>query len=96
LREKKLYRTQILYAGWAQGVGLRFAVPEIAKQCHLCGWVTNLPDGKVEIVVEGTKKNVEAFIDFLDEKYDFLISPKEKEIKKLKTKGDLTEFQIEL
>ena len=92
----KLCRRQILYTGWPQGVGLRFAVPDIAKQFHLNGWVTNRPDGKVEVVVEGSRENAEAFIAFLDKKYDFLISPKEKEVKKLKAKGDLTEFRIEL
>jgi len=93
---EKLCRTQILYTGWPQGVGLRFAVPQIAQQFHLDGWVTNRADGKVEIVVEGARSNVDAFILFLDKKYDFWISPKEKEVKKLKAKGDLTGFHIEL
>jgi hydrogenase maturation factor HypF (carbamoyltransferase family) len=57
--------------------------------------VTSRLDEKVEVVVEGARQNIDAFIAFLDKEYDFLISPKEKEVKNLKAKGDLTEFHIE-
>lgn len=70
----KLCRKKILYSGWPQGVGLRYVVPDIARKFYLNGWVKNRPDGKVEVVVEGPLQNVDAFIAFLDKKYNLGVS----------------------
>jgi acylphosphatase len=38
-----------------QGVGFRWFVLREAHRLELHGWVTNLPDGSVEVVAEGTE-----------------------------------------
>lgn len=48
-----------------QGVGFRYFVRKKALECHLTGWVKNLPSGKVEIEVEGMKKDLDSFLDYL-------------------------------
>ena len=44
-----------------QGVGYRFFADEAARVEGLSGWVRNLPDGRVETLVEGDLEAVERF-----------------------------------
>jgi acylphosphatase len=47
--------------GRVQGVGFRFFVQESASLDGIVGWVRNLPDGSVEVVVEGDREAVTRF-----------------------------------
>jgi len=40
--------------GMVQGVGFRWFVHRHAARLRLRGWAQNLPDGRVEVVAEGT------------------------------------------
>ncbi len=51
------------YSGQVQGVGFRATAVEIAREFPVRGWVKNLDDGRVELVVEGQEKEVERFLD---------------------------------
>lgn len=44
---------QLLISGRVQGVGYRAATRKMAEHLQLTGWVKNLPDGRVEALVEG-------------------------------------------
>jgi acylphosphatase len=44
--------------GRVQGVGFRFFTQETALHQGLTGWVRNLPDGRVEVWVEGESEAV--------------------------------------
>jgi len=46
-------RAEILVSGLVQGVGYRFFAERVAKQYGLKGFCRNLPNGMVEVVVEG-------------------------------------------
>jgi len=48
--------------GLVQGVGYRYSSQNEAKKRGLTGYVVNLDDGTVEIVVEGDEKNLKEFI----------------------------------
>jgi acylphosphatase len=50
-----------LIGGRVQGVGFRFFAEAAAAREGLQGWVRNLPDGRVEIDVEGDAEAVERF-----------------------------------
>ncbi len=52
---------QVLYEGTVQGVGFRYTVKSAATGFDLTGIVRNLPDGRVELVAEGEKQELEAF-----------------------------------
>jgi len=58
-----LIRAVALVDGRIQGVGFRYFVRTVAKKAGITGLVRNLEDGRVEVVCEGDKKNVEEFID---------------------------------
>jgi acylphosphatase len=50
-----------LISGRVQGVGFRFFAEEAAAHEGLHGWVRNLPDGRVEIEIEGEIEAVQRF-----------------------------------
>ena len=52
---------QILYSGHVQGVGFRYAVRTLAAGFEVTGSVRNLADGRVELIAEGAKTELDAF-----------------------------------
>ena len=52
----------LFYAGRVQGVGFRYTVKQIAAGYEVTGWVRNLVDGRVEMLVRGEKDQVEDFL----------------------------------
>lgn len=55
-------RAQILVTGRVQGVGYRYSAIIRANQHGLSGWVSNTPEGHVEILAEGPASDLEDFI----------------------------------
>ncbi len=55
----------IVVTGRVQGVGFRHFTVRRARNLGLCGWVRNLPDGRVEAAVQGPDESVETLIDLL-------------------------------
>jgi acylphosphatase len=51
--------------GRVQGVGFRYFALEAANTRGVKGWVRNLPDGDVECVVEGSRPDVDDFLQAL-------------------------------
>ena len=58
-------RKRIYYQGSVQGVGFRFTTVRVANGYAVTGFVRNLPDGRVEVLVEGQNKEIEAFLSDL-------------------------------
>jgi acylphosphatase len=54
-------RMTIYYSGRVQGVGFRYSTKSLARGYDVAGVVRNLPDGRVELVVEGDRSELEAF-----------------------------------
>lgn len=52
---------RVLYSGRVQGVGFRHTVKSLAPGFDLSGTVRNLEDGRVELVAEGSREELEAF-----------------------------------
>lgn len=52
---------RLLISGEVHGVGYRFFAQRAAARHQVTGYVRNLPDGRVEALVEGAPANVEAF-----------------------------------
>jgi acylphosphatase len=50
-----------LISGTVQGVGYRFFAQRVAARHQVAGYVRNLADGRVEVVVEGLPESVESF-----------------------------------
>lgn len=52
----------VYYSGRVQGVGFRATAAMLARQHALVGWVRNLPDGRVQLFVDGPEASVTAFL----------------------------------
>jgi len=52
---------QILYSGTVQGVGFRYTVKSVASGFEVTGIVRNLADGRVELMAEGDRAELNAF-----------------------------------
>ena len=59
---ENLRRRELSFAGQVQGVGFRATAASLARQHNLTGFVRNLPDGRVEAVVEGIEGDIGAFL----------------------------------
>jgi len=55
-------RIHIFVSGRVQGVFYRKHIQKKARSLHLVGWVKNIIDGRVEILVEGEKEYIEQFL----------------------------------
>ena len=55
-------RRQIYYSGNVQGVGFRYTAQSVARGHDVTGYVKNLRDGRVELVVEGARIEVVSFL----------------------------------
>jgi len=57
-----MQRQHIYYSGRVQGVGFRYTTVHAAGRYGVTGFVRNLSDGRVEVVVEGKQAQIEAFL----------------------------------
>ena len=57
-----MVRSRVLVSGRVQGVFFRDTLRRLAEQHGVAGWVRNLPDGRVEAVLEGRAEDVERLV----------------------------------
>lgn len=58
----KRQRVHIFFTGRVQGVGFRYTCKTTSMGFDVTGTVKNLADGRVELVAEGDKKELEEFL----------------------------------
>ncbi len=58
---------EIDYEGKVQGVGFRATILGLARGFDVAGEVKNLPDGRVHLIVQGEKEEVEDFFQAIRE-----------------------------
>jgi acylphosphatase len=81
---------RLLISGKVQGVSFRFHTCELAAKLKLLGFVRNLPDSRVEILVAGPLKNVEQLTDWATR------GPSEAKVKDVKILEVTENFPTEL
>jgi acylphosphatase len=86
-------RANIKVIGRVQGVYYRSTTREVAIELGLTGWVRNVPDGSVEIVVEGEKEKIEELIKWC-RKGPPLAIVKNLEIKWEEYKNEFKSFEV--
>src|ERR1035438_1717921 len=54
-------RMTVLFSGQVQGVGFRYTAKTVATGFEITGVIRNLPDGRVELIAEGRREELDAF-----------------------------------
>jgi len=54
-------RLTVLFSGRVQGVGFRYTAKTVATGFEITGTIRNLPDGRVELIAEGNRAELEEF-----------------------------------
>lgn len=58
-------RKHLFFSGQVQGVGFRYTTLTISRGFSVSGFVRNLPDGRVELIAEGTAAELTSFLEEL-------------------------------
>jgi len=92
MSESMTHHILVFFEGRVQGVGFRYTTYQVAKGFELRGFVKNLPDGRVQLELEGDKKECHAFIEALeDEMVGYIRS---KEISEMTREAEFSTFDI--
>jgi acylphosphatase len=85
----------IFYTGRVQGVGFRYTAKQLASGFDVSGWVKNLPDGRVEMLVAAfDAEELNAFLTELQENSVLANHIKETETHTVPAPAGLTGFTI--
>jgi acylphosphatase len=57
-----MQRRTVHFKGRVQGVGFRYTTAHIAQKFPVAGYVQNLANGEVLVVVEGSEKTLDEFL----------------------------------
>jgi len=53
---------RVVFSGRVQGVGFRYTVRSLAKRHPVKGYVKNMPDGTVELVMQGALSDIDGLL----------------------------------
>jgi len=57
-------QAHLIIRGFVQGIGYRKWARHEAQKLGITGWVRNLPDSSVEVLLQGTKEKLDEMIVF--------------------------------
>jgi acylphosphatase len=83
--------TVVYYSGMVQGVGFRAAAAAVARGYAVRGWVRNLPDGRVELLVDGAPDAVTRYLAHLRDRMRGYIEGEEMEDREA---GEVDGFRV--
>jgi acylphosphatase len=83
----------VFYTGKVQGVGFRFTARDIASANAVCGWVKNLPDGRVELLLEGEEEAVKSCLKKINQSFSYYI--RDYQMQWFAASGKYNNFSIE-
>jgi acylphosphatase len=90
--EKPIKARMVIYSGKVQGVGFRATTAEIARDYPVTGWVKNLDDGRVQLLVEGPEEAVDKFLKKVHDRWKDNIE--KEEVKKQEASGKYKSFDV--
>lgn len=85
-------RQLVFYHGDVQGVGFRYTARRVASEFAVSGFVRNLPDGRVELVVEGRSSEVRKFLRGVRTAMEGKI--RHTDVHELPATGEFSDFEV--
>ncbi len=73
-----VHHVTTIFTGHVQGVGFRYTALQVAREFEVAGLVKNLPDGRVQLEVEGREPEIDAFLTAVAERMHGLIRKTER------------------
>lgn len=64
----EVHHETVFFSGHVQGVGFRYSVLQIAREFDVAGYVRNLMDGRVQLEVEGSEADIDAFVESVQDR----------------------------
>jgi acylphosphatase len=86
------HRRHLYYSGRVQGVGFRYTVKNIAMRHNISGYVRNLPDGRVELIVEGPEEEMDQLLTAVKDRMTGYI--RNIDVATLPATGEFSHFHI--
>ena len=83
----------VIFSGRVQGVGFRYTVRELAKGFEVTGFVKNLINGRVELIAEGTPRQLEEFLEEIENSH-MSVFIRNKEVNWSDADGEFNTFSI--
>ncbi|MBN1852129.1 MAG: acylphosphatase [Pirellulales bacterium] len=88
----RVIRCDVHYTGLVQGVGFRYTTLSIARRYQVTGYVQNLLDGRVRLVVEGVADEVEAMLQAVADRMQDCI--RDIDCQQLAPTGEFARFEL--
>ncbi len=85
-------RHTVYYSGHVQGVGFRYTTSSVARGYAVTGYVRNLPDGRVELVVEGSREDLAMMSREIQDRLSSCIRDERRDVQP--ATGEFTRFEI--
>jgi acylphosphatase len=88
-----LVRVRVFISGRVQGVAYRFYAEKYAGRLGITGWVRNLPDGRVEVLADGSGESIDIFLERLREG-PRLATVENFDVRREASTGEFPDFQV--
>lgn len=88
-----MQRSTCYFSGNVQGVGFRYTAMNVVQEYDVSGFVRNLPDGRVELVMEGSPRDRDAIVEELRHRMEEFIS--DVEVRQSPATGEFRRFAIQ-
>jgi acylphosphatase len=82
----------VIFKGRVQGVGFRYTTRRIADRYQLAGFVRNLPDGTVEMLAQGSPKDIDNCMRDIEEYFSGYV--RDTKVNEIPSDPKYTDFQI--
>lgn len=87
-----MQRREVHYSGSVQGVGFRYTTRQVASRYDVSGFVKNLPDGRVQLVAEGERDELDRFLEAVSQAMNGYI--RDAETAERDATGEFSDFGI--
>ena len=85
-------RHEVIFSGRVQGVGFRYTSKQVAGRFDVTGWVKNLANDTVQMVVEGSANELDAYLDAVGAETHGRVTDRQTERKS--ATGEFSGFEI--
>jgi acylphosphatase len=92
MADAPLEQWNVYYSGRVQGVGFRYTARQLAARYVVTGYVENLDDGRVHVLVEGMPDQLEAYLADIGREMSRFIHSEQRD--RTKASGRFDAFEV--